>query len=204
MLLLLLTVDYQIISKIVAKKIQPSLDYIIHSSQVGFMQERYIGTNITCIYDIVKYAKKHQLQCALLRLDIQKVFDVAKWLAVQYAMRLFGFKQNIRQWVDILYTDMRFTSLIANWTSTWQTPTQGFFQGICAALTLFLILMELLSIMLRANALQIGVKVAQKFLVGQFFADDGILTLQGNQSVFVHTFEIMKSWITLLNSLASF
>ena len=35
--LLLLTVDYQIISKIVAKKIQPSLDYIIHSSQVGFM-----------------------------------------------------------------------------------------------------------------------------------------------------------------------
>ena len=75
----LLTVDYWNINKIVAKKIQPSLDYIIHSSQVGFMKERYIGTNITCIFDIVEYAKKYQLQCALLSLDIQKAFDVAKW-----------------------------------------------------------------------------------------------------------------------------
>ena len=190
----LLTVDYWIISKIVAKKIQPSLDYIIHSSQVGFMKERYIGTNITCIYDIVEYAEKYQLQCALLSLDIQKAFDVAKWSAVQYAMRLFGFKQNIRQWVDILYTDMRFTSLNANWTSTWQTPTQGLFQGSCAAPTLFLILMELLSIMLRANASQIGVKVAQKFLVGRFFADDGILILQGNQSAFAHTIDILDNF----------
>ena len=89
---------------------------------------------------------------------------------------------------------MRFTSLNANWTSTWQTPTQGLFQGSCATPTLFLILMELLSIMLRANASQIGVKVAQKFLVGQFFADDGILTLQGNQSAFAHTFEILDNF----------
>ena len=42
----LLNVNYKIITRIIATRIEPSLPSLIHSDQTGFIKGRYIGQNI--------------------------------------------------------------------------------------------------------------------------------------------------------------
>ena len=42
----LLNVDYKILAKCIAKRIEPFLPKLIHSDQTGFMKNRFIGQNV--------------------------------------------------------------------------------------------------------------------------------------------------------------
>ena len=42
----LLNVDYKILTKTIAKTVEPFLPMLIHSDQTGFIKDRYIGQNI--------------------------------------------------------------------------------------------------------------------------------------------------------------
>ena len=51
----LLNVDYKILAKCIAKRIEPFLPKLIHSDQTGFMKDRFIGQNVRLLNDLMEY-----------------------------------------------------------------------------------------------------------------------------------------------------
>ena len=52
----LLNVDYKILTKTIARRIEPVLPNILHSDQSGFIKGRYIRQNVRLLCDIMEYS----------------------------------------------------------------------------------------------------------------------------------------------------
>ena len=59
----LLNLDYKIVSKIIARRIEKVLPLLICSDQSGFVKGRYIGQNIRLINDILEQTKLQNIPC---------------------------------------------------------------------------------------------------------------------------------------------
>ena len=57
----LLNVDYKILARIIATRIEPSLPSLIHSDQTGFIKERYIGQNIRLLDDLMNFTDANKI-----------------------------------------------------------------------------------------------------------------------------------------------
>ena len=93
----LLNVDYKIASKVIAKRIERVLPYLIHPDQTGFMKGRYIGQNIRLINDILRQTELQKIPGILLLLDFQKAFDTLDWSFIQKTFDLFNFGNVIKR-----------------------------------------------------------------------------------------------------------
>ena len=51
---------------------------IIDPAQVGLMQDRFIGEDISGTLDFIEYACIHDIPAALIAIDFHKAFDVTK------------------------------------------------------------------------------------------------------------------------------
>ena len=60
----------------VNKKLKLVAADIIDPAQVGFMQGRFIGENITGTLDLIEYACIYDIPAALIAVDIHKAFDI--------------------------------------------------------------------------------------------------------------------------------
>ena len=101
----LLNVDYKILSKILAKRIQEALPEIIHHDQVGYMKNRNIGEAVRIIDDILFHSLK-QPNGFLVAVDFEKAFDSVVHAFLFKILQLFGFGNSFRFWVKVLYMDI--------------------------------------------------------------------------------------------------
>lgn len=71
----LLNYDYKIFTKVIANRIQSSLEDIIGSEQTAAVRERTIIENLLLNRDIIAYANLNNLEASIITLDQEKVFD---------------------------------------------------------------------------------------------------------------------------------
>ena len=71
----LLNLDYKILSKILAKRLEQFLPILIHSDQTGFVRERYIGQNIRLLSNIMEFSNNRQSPGILLFVHFEKAFE---------------------------------------------------------------------------------------------------------------------------------
>ena len=102
----LLNVDYKILAKIIATRIDPSLPSLIHTDQTGFIKGRYIGQNIRLLDDLMNFTDVNKIPGILLFIDFEKAFDTLEWSFLHRALEIFNFGPKIRKWVSILYNDI--------------------------------------------------------------------------------------------------
>jgi len=74
-----LNVDYKILTKIIANRIETFLPKLIHSDQTSFVKGRYIGQNIRLLNGIMAYTNIEKLPGILLFVDFEKAFDSIEW-----------------------------------------------------------------------------------------------------------------------------
>ena len=108
----LLNTDYKVIEKVIANKMIPALEEIIHTDQRGFMKNRRISVNIRKMLDIIHQAEQKDLEAVVLSLDFVKCFDKCSFSILHGSLDFFGFGDVVKTWTKILYKD--FTVTIQN------------------------------------------------------------------------------------------
>ena len=70
----LLNCDYKVIEKMIATRLDPILQHLIHPDQTGFLPNRRIATNIRKMMDIMLYCKRARLRDYPVGPGLLKVF----------------------------------------------------------------------------------------------------------------------------------
>ena len=192
----LLESDYKIFEKIIANRIQPVLEKIIHRNQRGFMKNRRISTNIRLIFDLLCHASENEIEAFLLSVDFSKCFDKIEYSAIFGALRFFGFGPRIVQWTKVLYTDFQAVVQNNGYRSRKFNISRSVHQGGPCSSFFFLLCAEVLALELRNNPNIKGIPVKEfTNLLGQY-ADDMDLYLLYNQHSLdnvLSTFEYIKA-----------
>ena len=102
----LLNVDYKILAKVTAKRIEPVFPILIHPDQTGFIKGRFIGQNIRLLNDLMEFKDDQKVPGILLFIDFEKAFDTIEWTFIQNVLKCFNFGPVIRKWVLVLYKDV--------------------------------------------------------------------------------------------------
>ena len=109
----LLNTDYKLLAKILGSRLQKVLPYLIHEDQTGYIQGRYIGTNIRLIEDIISFTELTHTPGIIMAVDFEKAFDSVMWDYIDKALEAFNFGEFFRRWVQIMYTNIE-TCVVSN------------------------------------------------------------------------------------------
>ena len=180
----LLNSDYKVIEKVIANKMIPALETIIHTDQRGFMRNRRISVNIRKMLDIIHEAEKEDLEAVVLSLDFVKCFDKCSFKILHGSLAFFGFGECVTRWTQILYKD--FTVKIQN-NGYFSAPVEikkGVHQGGCCSSIYFLVIAELLALALRSNQDIEGITLRDiRNLLNQFADDMDIFSMAQEKSL---------------------
>ena len=69
----LLNVDYKILTKAIAKRLEKFLPKIINPDQTGYVKQRYIGENVRLILDLMSYTEEKNCLELLFLLTLEKL-----------------------------------------------------------------------------------------------------------------------------------
>lgn len=89
----LLNIDYKILSKALAKRMEQYLPKLIHSDQTGFVNGRYIGQNIRLLSDIMDFLDSKKCQ------GIFQFVDTLEWSFISKTLEAFNFGNNFLKMV---------------------------------------------------------------------------------------------------------
>ena len=145
----LLNVDYKILARIIAMRIEPSLPSLIHSDQTGFIKGRYIGQNIRLLNDLMNFTDVNKIPGILLFIDFEKAFDTLEWSFLHQVLEIFNFGPKIRKWVSILYNDIESGVMNGRYMTNYFKVSRGVRQGCPLSPFLFVLAVEILAIKLR-------------------------------------------------------
>ena len=180
--LTLLNTYYKIISGVIAERIKPVLNRIIHSDQKGFLKGRYIGEAIRSTYDTIEYAKSNNLSGAILLIDFSKAYDSLSHFFIKSSLRSFNFGESICRWVEILISD--FFSVInhaGNISERFLLAT-GTKQGDPISGYLYILGSEILAHKLRCKHSDIGFQFKYGFNLLEIYADDLTIFLKVDEN----------------------
>lgn len=71
----LLNVDYKVLTKLLALRLETVIPKLIHPDQTGFVKNRQGSDNIRRLLHIINIAQKQKLSMFILSMDAEKAFD---------------------------------------------------------------------------------------------------------------------------------
>ena len=178
----LLNMDYKILSKILAQRLQKVLPYIVSSRQTGFMKGWNKRENIRKTVEITTKMKKDDLQAIIFAIDFQKCFDLCKHEALLGSLKYFGIHSNFVKWVDLLLTGFSLCVQNNGYCSNFQPQTRGLHQECCYSPLGFLLCGEIFSLILYSADLE-GIKYKGLINLLLQFADNSNLFLKAKDGV---------------------
>ena len=143
--IILLNVDYKILAKASAKRIQSKLPKLIHTDQIGFIKERFIEQNVRLLNDSMGYTDAKKIPGILLFIDFEKAFDTIEWSFLQNVLKNFNFGPVIRHWVSTLYGDVESAVIDGGYMSNFFKISRGVRQGCPLIPLLFVLVAEILA-----------------------------------------------------------
>ena len=102
----LLNIDYKILTKVLANRLQVALREIISTDQTGYIKGRNICENIRVIEDIIAYSDRFNVNGFIVLLDFQKAFDSVNIDFLKGTLKSFQFGPVFRRWIEVLYTNI--------------------------------------------------------------------------------------------------
>ena len=142
---------YKLASAAIANKIKPSLNYLIDSTQTGFISGRNIAENTRLVYDIIHTTEKLNIPGLLVSIDFQKAFDSISWEFIFKTLSYLGFGPNFQRWIRLLNTDIKAKVLQNGFLSDNINIQHGCRQGDPIFPYLFIIAAQILTLLIIYN-----------------------------------------------------
>ena len=176
----LINVDVKIATKVLSMRLNTVLPTIIHESQTA-VYGRQIGNSIHLVRDIIDLANKNDEGAALLFLDQEKAFDRVSHAFLFKVLDAFGFGENFIHWIEILYSNAC-TRINVNGFLTDEIPLKsGVRQGCPLSALLYVMVIEILALQLRANPNIVGFSVNGEKIISTHYADDAVIKITQNR-----------------------
>ena len=179
----LLNIDYKLLSKVLATRIKGVINKIVHSDQIGFLEDRFIGEGIRKVQDIIQQIERNEEEGYVLQLDFQKAFDSIEWDFMFDTLKQFNFGKNITDMIALCYTKIESCVLNSGYTTSWFRLQKGVRQGCPLSAYLFLLCIEILAQKIRNNNQILGIVSGQTEQKLSLFADDCTCLLKDIRSV---------------------
>ena len=96
--------DYKILAKGLAIRLQKVISNLVSLDQVGYIKERYIGDNIRTMLDILEITKNKLDPGLMVMIDFEKAFDTISWSFLYKTFEYFNFGQTFIHYIKLLYT----------------------------------------------------------------------------------------------------
>ena len=193
----LLNSDYKMLSKALAARLKVVLPDIISKDQTGFVRGRDISHNIRKTIDLINYAEIRKLETMILAIDFEKAFDRVEYGSMMEILKLINIGPHYIDMIKLLFTDFYIATINAGHISETFSPTRGLFQGNPISSFLFVSIIELLAVSLRANPNIDAIEInGIKYLLSQF-ADDMDLFMKCNTHSFRNAIETINSFCNI-------
>ena len=187
----LLNVDYKILTKVIAKRLEKVLPNIINPDQTGYVKDRYIGENVRLILDIMSYTEENNIPGVALFLDFRKAFDTIEWDFINNTLKKFGFGPDIQNWIKVFYNDVSSCVMNNGHASEFFRLERGVRQGCPLSGLLFILGIEILARAIQHDSTINGIKVGEKEIKVSLYADD--------TTAFIRDLDSITNLLTLLN-----
>ena len=177
----LLNVDFKIMAKALASRLQRVLPDLVDNDQTGFIPGRLSTSNTRRLFNII-YSPASDSPELVSSLDAEKAFDRVEWRYLFYILDKFGFGPNFISWIKLLYSSP-VASVNVNGVKSDQFPlSRGNRQGCPLSPSLFALVVEPLAIWLRREERFQGITRFGTTHKVSFYADDLLLYISNPSS----------------------
>ncbi|KAL0283962.1 UNVERIFIED_CONTAM: Retrovirus-related Pol polyprotein from type-2 retrotransposable element R2DM [Sesamum radiatum] len=148
---------YKVITKILVQRMRGILDTLISPSQNAFVPGRAIGDNILLAQELFSgYNQKHLPPRCALKVDLRKAYDTVEWDFLTAVLILFGFPEQFIQWIVECVTTPSFSVCLNGAPHGFFKGARGLRQGDPMSPFLFVLVMEVLTLILLQRIEQNG------------------------------------------------
>ena len=178
--------DYRILAGVLATRLQKVISDLIGPEQVAYIKGRFIGTNIRLIQDIFQLYNEKNYPGLFMFVDFQKAFDSIEWDFLFKVLGKYGFGNNFKEWIQLLYTKPCAYVKNNGFFSEEFFLTRGVRQGCQVSSLLFILCMEVLACHIRQNDGIRGLNIdkdRKHFLKIVQYADDATLFLRNSKEM---------------------
>ena len=159
---------------------------LIGPEQVAYIKGRVIGTNIRLIQDIFQLYNEKNYPGLFMFVDFQKAFDSIEWDFLFKVLGKYGFGNNFKEWIQLLYTKPCAYVKNNGFFSEEFFLARGVRQGCQVSSLLFILCMEVLACHIRQNDGIRGLNIdkdRKHFLKIVQYADDTTLFLRNSKEM---------------------
>ena len=171
----LLNVDFKLLSKLLALRLDSILPSVISSDQTGFIRNRHSFSNLRRLFNTIYNVSTSKTQEALISLDAEKAFDRVEWNYLFFTLEKFGFGNQFISWVKLLYASPQASIRTNDVQSDYFHLHRSTRQGCPLSPLLFAIAIEPLAIKLHSHPNISGILRNNMELKVSLYADDLLL-----------------------------
>jgi hypothetical protein len=184
----------KLLTKVLAKRLAPKLDSLVHQNQSAFIKGHVIHDNFKAVDLTAKCLHRIKVSCALAKIDIAKAFDTVSWRYLLRIMQHMGFTRRWLNWISLCLLTAS-TKIIVNGAPGRRIcHARGLRQGDPLSPMLFVIAMEGLNRLIKvADDDGLLQPLGHTGIIDRafFYADDVVIFLKANQQDLILTKAIL-------------
>ncbi|XP_074318424.1 uncharacterized protein LOC141655234 [Silene latifolia] len=201
----LCNVIYRAASKCIALRLRKVTDSIIGQNQNAFIPGRLISDSGFLGHELLSYINQRRsgTRCfAAIKLEMNKAFDRVSWPFLFHVLKLYGFPKSFRKLIKLCVRTVSLQVLINGVPFNRFLPQCGLRQGDPISPYLFILCMEILSLMIiKAESQKVieGIKLSRNSpaISHLLYADDALLCFRLSSSSCESLRNILDSFSTI-------
>ncbi|GKB26461.1 RNA-directed DNA polymerase, eukaryota, reverse transcriptase zinc-binding domain protein [Tanacetum coccineum] len=143
---------YKVISKILTIRIKHVLSKIVSLNQSAFILRRHIQDDILITQQLLRgYNKKSGAKRCVMKIDIQKAYDIINWDFLKNVLMMVGFHNTMYNWIMTCITTASFSICINGEVCGFSKRGRGLRQRDPISPCLFTLVMEVFNMIMIKN-----------------------------------------------------